>query len=657
MITLERGALFLIASLFLINLVSANIIISPTKSVYNVGDAFDITMDVKPTKDTKDFFVAAFVCQGRAVEIYKTPMSLKVGEEKNIAISTTLDNFIVGGINGDCFIRADYGEETTTGKTFTITGNIDVSFDVEATSYNPGNDMKITGRAVKSNGEALNGFVEVIINELGYSSTTSVENGDFNITLQIPADATAGSFQVQVRAYQSESNGEITNEGKNSGIVKVNQILKKVEIALGSESIMPENKLSYSVAAYDQSGQNIATDASVSLISSLGEEIEKKLVKTGESAEFSIQPDYAPGSWNVYAKVESIETRRKFVVEEFEKVSFSLEDQILTITNVGNVVFSGPVEVTIGGINEIKEIENLGVGETKQFKLVAPDGEYEIQVNDGAEKQTLGNVILTGNAVSVNDIGGSLNNTFILVLIILIALIVLGFVIYFYRKKKKQAFIGKTSGSFTPSKLISKFESGEKENNEKADIVGEGTKQESSVIALSIKNMEELSGTDGIKIIDSALWKAKENGAKIYSDGNFRIVVIAPVLSKERDVVLKGLKIAEDIERTLTIYNRRSARKVDFGIGLNVGELIVDSSKEGKFKFISIDNTISAAKKMAIGSDKEALFSEKIRRKTVGKIKAKKIEGTESWKLEKVTDRSEHVDYINRFKEKQNFKS
>ena len=55
----------------------------------------------------------------------------------------------------------------------------------------------------------------------------------------------------------------------------------------------------------------------------------------------------------------------------------------LLVTNVGNVPYRKAIQIVIGNEIEIKEL-NLEVGQSKQFRLLAPDGDYKISVTDGS---------------------------------------------------------------------------------------------------------------------------------------------------------------------------------------------------------------------------------------------------------------------------------
>ena len=82
-----------------------------------------------------------------------------------------------------------------------------------------------------------------------------------------------------------------------------------------------------------------------------------------------------------------------------------------------------------------------------------------------------------------------------------------------------------------------------------------------------------------------------------------------------------------------------------------MGELITES-KENKFRFTSIGNTISTVKNMAETSNSQILISEAFREKTIGKIKAEKV-SSKVFKMQELKSRHKYDEFIKRFEEKQ----
>src|SRR3989344_9409527 len=93
----KKEYLVLLVLLALVHLSSAEIIISQPNSIYNKGDDFDLSIKLTTSsEDVSDFLKANLVCEDEIIELYKSPVSLDAGEEKEIEISTTLGKFLVG---------------------------------------------------------------------------------------------------------------------------------------------------------------------------------------------------------------------------------------------------------------------------------------------------------------------------------------------------------------------------------------------------------------------------------------------------------------------------------------------------------------------------------------------------------------------------------
>jgi len=644
-ITTKRALAFLF--LFLLTpFVSAEILLSQPQSLYNVGDAFEMTITASPNSYTSDFLIAKLVCPGKEIELFKSPYSIPGGEQREISISTNLDNFLVFGAQGECYVRAIFGEDTSESQRFEITKDITVTLDFEGIAFDPGELVKLSGKATKANSELLEGFIEVAIPGIDFAFTGATTLGDFNITFMVPENAAPGSYDITARAYEKDALEMITNEGEASGIIRINQVIKEIAVALDEQEISPVDELTYSIVLYDQAQQHAEEDVSVKVYNPEEVLFEEKIIRSGESTTLNLNSTSPPGYWKITASYNDFETTKDFLVKEYADVSFALvEDQTLIIENTGNVPYTGPVDVVIGKVNKVKEIKDLAVGAVKKFKLSAPDGNYSIEVSEGSKRQAVGTTFLTGKAISVNAVGEGFFGKSLVVLIGLVVLLVIALaVVYFYRKLHKKSAIG-IGGKATPGKPGKPVLAAEKTEKTTPNVIDKGEKQDSAIVSLKIKNMEALGKSNASKAIDSALWKAKEKGAKIYSDGDFRVVIFAPVLTKEKDNTIRAIRTAQSIERVLNSYNKHSKSGIKFGIGVNSGFLIVEHD-HGKFKFMSLDNIIAATKRVSESSTGEVLLSENTRRRTAGKVKSLKVKDRNLWKVERVIDRSAHAEYV-----------
>ena len=384
-----------------------------------------------------------------------------------------------------------------------------------------------------------------------------------------------------------------------------------------------------------------------------------KLAKSGEQISLLIDSNFTPGYWEIKAQAEDIEKSRIFYVEELQKISSTLNEGILTIINVGNVPYKKQIEISIGGKSEIRKLD-LDIGESKQFKLGAPDGEYDINVNDGETTHSLGSTFLTGKVVSIGE-GGGLSfgnlNVWLWTLVIVILLVI---VVILIRKIVKRRYIGKIPKNVTPvigkvGQLSPMYQTKDNSLPAIGNVMERGEKQDASIVALKIKNLPELqkmSGDNSLAAVDKALLKAKAVKTKIYVDKDYRLILFIPTITKDKDNDTTAIDVAKDIETILNEYNKTSANKIEFGIGVHYGQMGIES-QNGNVKFVSLDNTIAIAKRVADGSNNNILLSEQIHRRTFGKIKVEKVEGTNFWQLNRLMNRANYEDFINRFLNRQ----
>ena len=639
----RKSVLILIFILLLIPVVSASLTLSKPETIYNAGDPFMLSIKVSPAIDQSGFLTAELICNDKKIEIYKSPHSVKANEEKVVDISTDLGSFLISGFEGSCYVLASFPGEESASKNFDLTKKISVSVNVNGILFNPGETISIYGRADKVKGALEGGTAEIHIYDMFSLSTYKIVNGEYSANITIPKDTPAGDYNIVVKVSERDAKGELLNEGTASSLIKVRQVLSSLEIALDSQSVTPGKELTYKVLARDQADNIILSDVPVLIFMPDGTEMAQKLLRTEETVKQMFEKNASPGRWTIKASLEELEVTKEILVEDLSELSYTLNpDQTLAITNIGNIPYSGQVEISIGATSKVKEITELPVGESHTFRLAAPDGEYPVIAGTGESRKELGTTFLTGNAISVDELGLSLKeNMLILVwIIVILILVIIGLMIY--RRVSKKGFIGKVPPQVQVKKeLLRESKNLDVEKVPMSHIIDRGEKQE------ELKNSRE-----ALQTIDSALWKAKESRAKIYSEGDHRIVVFAPVLTKEKDNAAKALTTAQTIERILIGYNKRHEPRIDFGIGVHVGNLIVET-KDGRFKFISLSSTISSAKKLAQHSNNDVLVSEQMHRQTISMAKTQKLPDQNYWKLLKVTDRSQHTDYIQKFTEQQ----
>lgn len=178
----------------------------------------------------------------------------------------------------------------------------------------------------------------------------------------------------------------------------------KLDIQIDNNYI-PGEDVVFKIVLYDAGNNKIEGDIDYVVQNYYTEVIEEGVVGSGEEVSFRLSEDAVQGPWKISAKYNEIEINRLFNVGDLEKAKINLEGDILTVKNIGNSVYNKKILIYIGDVDQTADI-TLEIGQTKKIRLTAPDGDYDIQVIEGNEEQTLEfkGVRLTGNVVSLERV-------------------------------------------------------------------------------------------------------------------------------------------------------------------------------------------------------------------------------------------------------------
>ena len=600
-----------------------------------------MTVSGNSNQTINDFLSVDLYCDTKTLEIYKTPLRLSLGEEKTISFSTIFDKTLTNSMTGQCFFRGTYAKESVDTKRFEISSDVSLTASSFYSLINPGTDLNITGSAIKKNGLALNGYASITSAELAISKITEVKNGSFTTPISIPANTKAKDYIIFVEAYDKDSNQNILNRGSGSTSFKVKQILSKLDLAFDAVSVIPGNNLSYNAFAADQAGENMNSNINVK-ISSPEKVLTDNAISTSQLYIITTESNSTPGLWTVLISSNNLSFSKEFRVEEYPKLSFTLLEDIVTIKNVGNVLYSNNISVNIGNYT-ISEFIVLGIGESTEKRLDAPDGEYPISIQADSETKELGTSFLTGRVVAINDpnsLGGK-----IIPWVWILLIIILGLAAFLYYKKmaKHQS----DSSSYMPyeSKKVHVLTP---VSSSKASIMEYGQRQKCAVVALKIKGFDSIKGNqvvkDTINRIISAASKRKGYAEK-YQSGY--VFIFAPILTRQDENCFTAVEFAKEANREIDDHNKRFSTRIDFGMGINEGEIAVEH-RGGIFNYTSTGNTLAVARKIAEGADNGVYLSDSAHSITRAKVKVeRKIHG---WKVTSISNSEKYGDFINKFK-------
>ena len=621
----------------------ATIAVDPVQAVYNIGDDLALGFTITRATSAHGFLTAELSCSEGTSEIYKTPLRSSAGEQKRISIPVRLDRFLIGNLSQTCTIVIAYGDETARSTSFEISSETFVLASSREMEVQPGGSALIVGSATKKNGKPLEGILDASVMDLNISASTPVKGGLFNLTVPVSSRARAQTYVANLHAYDRDSEGELSNEGRTIVSFKVPQVLTTYDLALERTSISPSESMVYRILAYDQAEETIAVENTVTLIAPDGSRLINEQVRVGDLQQWNVLWNATPGIWILEAATQGKKLTKEVNVRAVQNVSVILENDTLIVRNIGNVPFSESIEVSIGGSPREVSVQ-LGVGESARFKLFAPEGSHDVRVHAGNSSTTFGNVFLTGKSVDVRNADSLSWNVAPWIWWMILILIAASVAIHFYRKFGRRSFWGRTSRESSPA-LTPLHRT--HPHSTTLSSSGEGKKEECTIVALHIKNLEHLESSDSpvAAAIARASAQARNARAAVYTQGAHKIMIIAPgAVGNTRQA---AVSLARDLARIFTEHNRQYAMKIVFGVGINAGQMIVETH-QGKPKFTAVGTAVVSAKRLAEHAKDEVFVSDELYRSMIGKIKVEKV-GDKHWKLKDQSGISRNAEFLKRF--------
>lgn len=195
----------------------------------------------------------------------------------------------------------------------------------------------------------------------------------------------------------------------------------KIEISNIKEKYSPNENITLRISLYNSNNVPINDQVIVSLTDPQKIRTPEKTVQSNELAEINIGENPSSGTWTINASYKDKNTGEQiskialFFVDLNELAKFELQEDKLTITNIGNTRYAKTVNIIIGDSVGTRQVD-LFVGESISFKLIAPQGEYNIKITDGTTTISREKVALTGEVVGFleegsDNLGSSITGT------------------------------------------------------------------------------------------------------------------------------------------------------------------------------------------------------------------------------------------------------
>jgi hypothetical protein len=669
--------LLAILAVFLTSFASAQLIFnSQPNTLYNVGDVVELTTEIISTADVNEFFSINLVCSGIETPVYQQYILLSAGRQVSIPAQVPLILDFINGTSGTCKLKAmlkdgnvisDYSFTDD----FRVSDLVIVSASLSGKEFSPGEHVFISGSAVKENGENAHGVAEIRVNYQNsslYSGFGTVANGYFYFNFTLPQNAPAGQKLVSINVYETDSSSGKTNKGFTNFNLLVRQIPTTLDLVAKDslKEILPGRTYSVKGILYDQTGGKINSAVNFIVKKSNGEIMKQGETSTDKFLDIPVSYNDAPDTWNIFAESESLTASSGFDILKNEAVSVELINRTLLVTNTGNVPYNKPLTVKVDGESIAFDV-SLGVDQSRKYVLTAPKGDHSVEVSGSSGNLFSGSAFLTGNAVNIREategVLSFIQNKWWWPVIVL----VLAFAtFFFFRKSHKKRFLKKVN-------MDKKFRlrDGILVSEDKGNVFGrnrmirskniaelslsiQGEKQGSSVVCLNLKNMKDImSGKGGVAETMNRLSSVVDDAnASVYENDSCIFFIFAPVKTKAFNNELSAIETAEKIQRILEDHNRLLKQKIDFGISVNYGMMVI---KQGLvMKFMSIGNIMSSAKKLALLSHGEIFLSSDIKNRTATDIKTERQSSgeLEFYTLVEIRNREKSQKFIREFMSK-----
>ena len=176
----------------------------------------------------------------------------------------------------------------------------------------------------------------------------------------------------------------------------------KMEVSTIKESFSPDENITLKILLFDSNNNPINGDISLVLENADKTKRVERTVQSNKLVDVDLKEDATAGFWKIIASYGESDATGVFSISSNEKASFELNENVLTVKNIGNTKYEKQIQILIGDSIGIKQ-PSLGVGETVQYRLIAPEGTYNIKITDGVTSISRGNVKLTGEAIGILD--------------------------------------------------------------------------------------------------------------------------------------------------------------------------------------------------------------------------------------------------------------
>jgi hypothetical protein len=164
--------------------------------------------------------------------------------------------------------------------------------------------------------------------------------------------------------------------------------------------------ITFKVIIYDDSGNQIDGEVSIVVEDAERQVRIERIVTSKDLVSIDLGERATSGQGVIQAEYQEVKAIAFFEVGRKELALFEIEGNNLKVTNIGNTKYSRVITITIGETIGTKEPE-LEPGQSTSYRLVAPEGTYNVRVTDGITSLIRGDVPLSGTGQVIGAIDDS----------------------------------------------------------------------------------------------------------------------------------------------------------------------------------------------------------------------------------------------------------
>jgi len=177
----------------------------------------------------------------------------------------------------------------------------------------------------------------------------------------------------------------------------------KIEISTAKDIFEAGEKITIKLSLFDENNKPISDNVNVILENAEKTKIIERQIPSNQFVEIDLGEGTTHGYWSIKAVYNDAEATGIFSIEASELAKFEIQKDKLIITNIGNTEYTKTVQIRIGDTIGIKT-PKLTIGESISYRLIAPEGVYNIKITDGRTNLERSDVTLTGTGKAIGAI-------------------------------------------------------------------------------------------------------------------------------------------------------------------------------------------------------------------------------------------------------------